>query len=305
MNAPALVILAAGMGSRYGGLKQIDPIDEQGHKIIDFSIYDAMHAGFEKVVFIIKKEHENDFRECIGNAVSKHIAVEYVFQDMLDVPADFQIPEERVKPWGTTHALLCCKEVLNQPFAVINADDYYGKSAYKTLYDYLMAHADDTENNYAMVGYELGKTLTKTGSVARGCCVINDHGFLTTIKERSKIIQTETGAAYTEDDGETYVPVSVDTLVSMNMWGFYPSVLEEFEKAMHLFFKEAVAKNPLKAECLIPVEMDVLLKNGKASVEVLSSSDRWFGVTYQEDKPVVMASIKELKEKGVYPEKLW
>lgn len=305
MKKPTLVILAAGMGSRYGGLKQIDPIDDEGHKIIDFSIYDAMKAGFGKVVFIIKKEHEKDFRECIGDAVSKHMEVEYVFQDLQDVPADFTIPEGRVKPWGTTHALMCCKDAVKEPFAVINADDYYGKSAYETLYQYLTGNGDEEARTYAMVGYQLKNTLTEKGSVARGCCVMDEEGFLTEIVERTKIIKTTEGAAFTEDDGATYEPVSVDTLVSMNMWAFYPNVFVEFERAMQRFFKEDVEKNPMKAECLIPTEIGRLLKEERATVKVLSSKDKWFGVTYQEDKPFVKASIAELKAQGVYPGKLW
>lgn len=305
MKKPTLVILAAGMGSRYGGLKQIDPIDDEGHKIIDFSIYDALKAGFGKVVFIIKKENEADFRSLVGDPISKHMEVEYVFQDIKDVPEGFVIDPERVKPWGTTHALQCCKGVVNEPFAVINADDYYGRSAYTTLFEFLTGHEDGDVHPYAMVGYELKNTLTDKGSVARGICVTNEQGFLKDIVERTKIIKTETGAAFTEDDGATYTDVSVDSLVSMNMWAFYPSVFELFDLCLDRFFKEDVAKNPLKAECLIPTEVDKLLKNGQATVEVLSSQDKWFGVTYQEDKPFVKASIAELKEEGLYPKKLW
>ena len=306
MGKPTLVILAAGMGSRYGGLKQIDPIDESGHKIIDFSIYDAMNAGFGKVVFIIKKEHEADFRACIGDAVSKHIEVEYVFQDMEDVPEWFTIPQGRVKPWGTTHALMCCKNVVKEPFAVINADDYYGKSAYTTLVDFLTTHEEKKDlPGYAMVGYELKNTLTDKGSVARGLCVTDGAGYLMEIVERTKIIKTETGAAYTEDDGETWTPVSVDTLVSMNMWAFYPSIFTQLEAALEDFFASQVEDNPMKAECLIPTEVGRLLENKKAAVQVLSSRDKWFGVTYQEDKPYVKQSIQELKKQGVYPHKLW
>ena len=305
MKKPTLVILAAGMGSRYGGLKQIDPIDDEGHKIIDFSIYDALKAGFGKVVFIIKKENEVDFRTLVGDPISKHMEVEYVFQDIKDVPEGFVMDPERVKPWGTTHALQCCKGVVNEPFAVINADDYYGRSAYTTLYEYLTGHEDGEVPPYAMVGYELKNTLTDKGSVARGICVTNEQGFLEDIVERTKIIKTETGAAFTEDEGATYTDVSVDSLVSMNMWAFYPSVFELFDEALERFFREDVPKKPLKAECLIPTEVDKLLKAGKATVEVLSSQDRWFGVTYQEDKPYVKASIAELKEEGLYPKKLW
>lgn len=304
MKKPVLVILAAGMGSRYGGLKQIDPVDEQGNKIIDFSIYDAMRAGFKKVIFIIKKENEQDFRTCIGDAVSKYMEVEYVFQDLMKVPEDFKIPEDRVKPWGTAHAILCCKDVIKEPFAVINADDYYGKSAFQTLYDFLTTHQDDDKYRYAMVGYELGNTLTENGSVARGCCVTDAEGFLVTIAERTQIEKRGDGAVYTED-GTNFVPIAMDTPVSMNMWGFTPSILGELELAVNKFFHTEVEQNPLKSECFLPIEVDKLLKEGKATVKVLSSKDKWFGVTYKEDKPFVVESVKKLKTEGVYPEKLW
>ena len=305
MEKPTLVILAAGMGSRYGGLKQIDPVDDKGNKIIDFSIYDAVRAGFGKVVFIIKREHEQDFRECIGNAVSKHIPVEYVFQELTKVPEGFQIPEGRVKPWGTAHAILCCKGVVNEPFAVINAEDYYGRSAFEELYRFLTTHHDDEKYRYAMVGYQLGNTLTDNGSVARGICVTDENGYLQEIAERTKIVKTEDGAAYTEDDGKTWIPVGLKTPVSMNMWAFSPSIINELQNAVDRFFAEEVEKNPLKSECFLPIEVDKLLKAGKATVEVLHSADKWFGVTYKEDKPFVMESIQKLKDAGVYPDVLW
>lgn len=305
MKDPVLVILAAGMGSRYGGLKQIDPVDAQGNKIIDFSIYDAMRAGFKKVVFIIKKENEKDFRSCIGDEVSKYMEVEYVFQDLKKVPKGFKIPEGRVKPWGTAHAILCCKDTVKEPFAVINADDYYGRSAFQTLYDYLTTHEDDELYRYAMVGYELGNTLTENGSVARGCCVTDENGYLVTIAERTHIEKTKEGAAYSEDGGKTFTDIPLDTPVSMNMWGFTPSIMDELERAVNRFFAEGVDSNPLKAECFLPIEVDKLLKEKKATVEVLPSKDKWFGVTYKEDKPFVVESIQKLKDAGVYPDKLW
>ena len=286
-------------------MKQIDPVDDQGNKIIDFSIYDAMKAGFEKVVFIIKKENEQDFRSCIGDAVSRYMEVEYVFQDLKKVPEGFEIPEGRIKPWGTAHAILCCKETVKEPFAVINADDFYGRSAFKTLYDYLTTHEDDELFRYAMVGYELGNTLTENGSVARGCCVTNEEGYLVTIAERTQIEKRPQGAAYSEDGGKTYTDIPLDTPVSMNMWGFTPSIMGELEKAVNRFFQEGVKSNPLKAECFLPIEVDKLLKDKKATVKVLSSKDKWFGVTYKEDKPFVMESIQKLKDAGVYPDKLW
>ena len=302
---PTLVILAAGMGSRYGGLKQIDPIDEHGHKIIDFSAYDAMRAGFGKVVFIIKKETEQDFRSCIGDAVSRKMEVEYVYQDLNDVPAGFSIPEGRVKPWGTAHAVLACKDAVREPFAVINADDYYGVSAYQSLYDYLTNLPRQEKMPFCMVGYELQNTLTEYGSVARGCCQMDAAGYLETIVERTKIIKTEDGAAYSEDDGATYHPLPANMLVSMNMWGFVPEIFQELQVSMDRFFTSEVKKNPLKSECYIPMEVGRMIREEKATVKVLSSRDRWFGVTYKEDKPFVMESIKQLKAQGVYPDVLW
>ncbi|MGN0327281.1 MAG: NDP-sugar synthase [Lachnospiraceae bacterium] len=310
-KGPALVILAAGMGSRYGGLKQIDPIDEKGHKIIDFSIYDAMRAGFRKVVFIIKKENEQDFRTCIGDAVSSKMQVEYVFQDINAVPEGFVIPEGRVKPWGTAHAILACRDTVKEPFAVINADDYYGVDAYRALFDFLTTGRETASDSmrqkmpFCMVGYELKNTLTENGSVARGCCKMNEEGYLQSIVERTKIIKTNEGAAYSEDDGATYHPVPVDSLVSMNMWGFTPEIFDELQVSMDRFFASEALKNPLKSECYLPVEVGRMINEGKASVKVLSSKDRWFGVTYKEDKPFVMESIRALKEQGVYPDVLW
>ena len=303
MEKPVLVILAAGMGSRYGGLKQMDPVDEEGHKIIDFSIYDAKDAGFEKVVFIIKKEMEADFKELVGEPISRHMEVEYVFQELTDVPEGFTIPEGRVKPWGTTHAIMQCRDVVKGPFMVINSDDYYGKSGYKVMYDFLCDTADE-DYSYAMVAYELGKTLTEKGSVTRGVCNTDDNGNLSHIVETKNLVKDGDGAAVMAEDGGL-TPIDVDTPVSMNMWGFKASLFEEFDKALDRFFKEKVEDNPQKAECLIPTEVDVLIKSGKATVKALSSSDKWFGVTYKEDKPFVVDSIKKLKEAGQYPKVLW
>ena len=304
MDKPVLVILAAGMGSRYGGLKQMDPIDDEGHKIIDFSIYDAHKAGFEKVVFIIKKEMEADFKELVGNPISKHMEVEYVFQDIINVPETFEIPEGRVKPWGTTHAIMRCRDVINGPFMVINADDYYGKNGYKLMYDFLTETQED-DSAYAMVAYELGKTLTEKGSVTRGVCNVDDNGNLSHVVEQKNLVKTDTGAAYSEEEGSELKAIDVNTPVSMNMWGFKTGLFEEFDEAMNEFFAVRVAENPMKAECLIPTEVDKLIKAEKVTVKVLTSSDRWFGVTYKEDKPFVVESFRKLKEAGEYPKKLW
>ncbi len=302
MKDLTLVILAAGMGSRYGGLKQIDPVDEEGNKIIDFSIYDAIRAGFKKVVFIIKKENEADFRSCIGDIVSPHIKVEYVFQELTALPDGFAVPEGREKPWGTTHAILACRDVIDGPFAVINADDFYGQQAFKVLADYL--NGDIREGEYAMVGYRLANTLTDNGYVSRGVCNYDDKGYLIDIHERTHIEKRESGAAYTED-GENFHPLTGDELVSMNFWGFTPGIIGELQGIFERFLKNEVPSNPLKSECYIPVSVDELLKAGKATVKVLSSPDKWFGVTYKEDKPMVVASVEKLKEEGRYPRKLW
>ena len=305
MENPVLVIMAAGMGSRYGGLKQIDPVDKEGHKIIDFSIYDAYRAGFKKVIFIIKKENEELFKEVIGNAVSNKMEVEYAFQDLNDVPEGFVIPEGRVKPWGTAHAIYCARNIINGPFAVINSDDYYGVDAFQVMYDFLTTHEDDEKHRFAMVGYKLENTLTENGYVSRGCCNTDEKGRLSDVIERTHIIKTEDGAAFSEDDGVTYTPIPVDTLVSMNFWGFSKGIMAELKESLDYFFENTVAGNPMKSECYIPLEVGRLLKENKATVEILTSNDKWFGVTYKEDKPFVEASIQALKDKGVYPDKLW
>jgi NDP-sugar pyrophosphorylase family protein len=305
MDKPVLVIMAAGMGSRYGGLKQIDPVDEQGNKIIDFSIYDAIRAGFKKVIFIIKKENERDFRTCIGDVVKGHIEVEYVFQELSDIPEGAVIPEGRIKPWGTAHAVLSCRKVIEGPFAVINADDFYGREAFRVIYDYLANNRDDDKYRYAMVGYELRNTLTENGYVSRGVCSTDADGYLTDIVERTHIEKDGEGAKFTEDDGATYTAIDPESIVSMNMWGFTKGFIDETDKSFRRFFSETVPGNPLKAECYLPGVVDELLKADKATVKVLKSTDRWFGVTYKEDKPFVMESIKALKEKGEYPESLW
>lgn len=302
MKKPVLVIMAAGMGSRYGGLKQIDPIDEQGHIIMDFSIYDALAAGFEKVVFIIKKANEAAFKESIGNRISKKIQVEYVYQELEKLPAGFFVPEGRQKPFGTGHAILCCKEVLDGPFAVINADDYYGKHAYQAIYDYLVSHQDDQLYRYTMVGYALKNTLTENGHVARGICKTDAQGFLTGIDERTHIEKRGAGAAFTEDEGKTWTELSMDSTVSMNMWGFSQSILKELESGFVEFLKNDLPKNPLKAEYFLPFAVDGLLSEGKASVQVLTSQDKWYGVTYKEDKEMVVKAISELKKQGLYPD---
>ena len=305
MKKPVLVIMAAGMGSRYGGLKQIDPVDPQGHIIMDFSLYDAKKAGFEKAVFIIKKENEALFRECVGDRVSRYMDVAYVFQDIENIPEGYEVPEGRVKPWGTGHAVLSCIDEVDGPFAVINADDYYGSRAFQLIYDYLTTHEDDDKFRYTMVGYILKNTLTENGHVARGICQVDENGFLVDIHERTRIIKTETGAAYTEDDGKTWIPVSPESLVSMNMWGFSASILRMLKEKFPDFLEENLKKNPMKCEYFLPFVVDELLKEGRATVQVLKTEDRWYGVTYQEDKETVVNAIQMLKNQGIYPENLW
>lgn len=304
MSKPTLVVMAAGMGSRYGGLKQIDPIDSQGNLIIDFSIYDALKAGFEKIVFVIKHEIEKDFKESIGDRMSKLAEVEYVYQELDKLPAGYEIPEGRVKPWGTAHAILCCKDVIDGPFAVINSDDYYGPKAYKTLYEHLMRTDKDDKFGIALVGYKLYNTLTDKGSVARGICRV-ENGKLMEINERTQIEMDGENARYTEDGGKTYTPLSGDSIASMNMWGYNREFIDELEKRFPKFLDKALKENPLKSEFFLPVTVDDMLRDGIASVDVLTTPDKWYGVTYADDKPAVMAGIQSLKDSGLYPEELW
>lgn len=305
MSKPVLVIMAAGMGSRYGGLKQIDPIDDKGHIIIDFSMFDAKKAGFEKVIFIIKKENEEDFKEVVGNRMAKYLEVEYAYQDLNNLPEGYALPEGRTKPWGTAHAVLSCIDRIDGPFAVINADDYYGQEAFRLIYDYLDTHADDDKYRYAMVGYQLVNTVTDNGHVARGVCEIDEKGRLTAVNERTRIEKRGDGIAYTEDDGQTWVDLSADTIVSMNMWGFTKSILKEIKDGFPAFLEEGLKKNPMKCEYFLPAVVSSLLEAGKASVAVLTSADKWYGVTYKEDKPVVEAAIRKFKDDGFYPENIW
>ena len=305
MSKPVLVIMAAGMGSRYGGLKQIDPVDEQGHMIIDFSIYDAIRAGFQKVVFIIKKENEADFRAAIGNRMERQLEVEYVYQEMNSLPAGYEVPEGRQKPFGTGHAVLSCSSVVDGPFAVINADDYYGRHAYQMIYDYLSNHQDDEKYRYTMVGYVLENTLTDNGHVARGVCVTDEHHYLTGINERTHIEKRNGNAEYTENDGATWTRIPEGSTVSMNMWGFSASILQELKERFPKFLDQNLKINPLKCEYFLPTVVNDLIDEGKATVEVLKSLDKWYGVTYKEDKEYVVNAIKNLKKTGLYPEFLW
>lgn len=306
MKRPVLVIMAAGMGSRYGGLKQIDPIDAQGHIIMDFSIYDAVAAGFREVVFIIKRENEADFKEAIGDRISKVVTVHYVYQELADLPDGFAVPDDRVKPWGTGHAVLSAIYTVNDaPFAVINADDYYGREAFQMIYDHLVSHPDDDRYHYAMVGYRLGNTLTENGHVSRGVCKLDEDGYLQDICEYTHIEKRGDGAAFTMDQGESWEEISPDCIVSMNLWGFTASFLDELQTRFVTFLEREVPGNPEKAEYFLPFVVNELLEEKKADVKVMTSKDRWYGVTYKEDKPAVVDAMRQMKEQGIYPEHLW
>ena len=303
MEQPVLVVMAAGMGSRYGGLKQIDPVDKEGHIIMDFSVYDAVKAGFKKVIFIIKKENEADFKAAIGDRLSKHLDVTYVFQDLKNLPEGYEVPEGRVKPWGTGHAVLSCIDEINGPFAVINADDYYGANAFRMAYDFLTQNQDeDGIYRYMMVGYKLENTLTENGHVARGVCVTDEEGHLQKIHERTHIERHEGSVAYTEDEGKTWTALPQDSTVSMNMWGFSESILKELKARFPKFLEENLPVNPMKCEYFLPFVVDELLGENKATVKVLKSMDKWYGVTYKEDKPVVVAAIQRMKDEELYPQ---
>ena len=297
--------MAAGMGSRYGGLKQMDPISDQGEIILDFSLYDAMMAGFERVVFVIKEEHRELFRELVDERAGRYMQVEYAYQKLDDIPEGFEIPEGREKPWGTGHAVLACRHLINGPFAVINADDYYGAGGFSDIYEYLTGNRDGEKYSYCMVGYKLENTVTENGHVARGVCDIDENGYLKQVTERTKIMRKEQGISYTEDDGRTWVKLPDDTVVSMNFWGFSHSMMEELEKGMPEFLDTALKNNPIKGEYYLPAAADRLIREGKATVKVLTSHDKWYGVTYKQDREDVKNALESMKDKGFYPEKLW
>ena len=300
---PVLVVMAAGMGSRYGGLKQIDPVGAYGEAILDFSLFDAHEAGFETAVIIIKEAIKDDFMEMVGKRLEAcPMEIRYAYQELDKLPEGYTVPEGRTKPWGTSHAILCAREAIDgAPFAVVNADDYYGKDAYKVIYDFLANNEEGDKYSFCMVGYELGKTVTENGSVARGVCVTNEEGYLAEITERTKIEQYEGGIHFTEDDGATWTELTEDTTVSMNLWGFTESFIDEAEATFPAFLDVVLGKNPGKAEFFLPSTVTQLLNEDKATVKVLTSSDKWYGVTYAADKPVVVAALKEKTAEGKYP----
>ena len=306
MQKPVLVVMAAGMGSRYGGLKQLDPVGAHGELIIDYSIYDARRAGFETVVFVIKHAIEETFKAGIGDRLSKVMDVRYAYQELDDLPEGYAVPEGRVKPWGTCHAILAARKVVDGPFAVINSDDYYGPEAFREMYDYLSTHEDRPGcYEYAMVGYLLGNTVTEHGHVARGVCVETADHFLRSVTEHTHIEKDGDNARSTRDGGETWEQLPGDTIVSMNLWGFTRSFLTEAEERFPAFLDRALKDDPVKGEYFLPSVVSALIGEGKARVKVLRSRDRWYGVTYHEDKPVVVSAIARMTQEGLYPANLW
>ena len=302
MKKPVLVIMAAGMGSRYGGCKQMDPVGGHDQVILDYSIYDARRAGFASVIFVIKHEIEADFKARIGRRVERHMDVRYAFQRMDDLPEGYSIPAGRTKPWGTAQAALAAQHLIDGPFAIINADDYYGPEAFHVIYDYLCAHPDGDE--YAMVAYRLENTVTDFGHVARGVCQVGADGCLTGIVERTHI-EKGPPPRFTEDGGATWTQLPGDAMVSMNFWGFTPTLLDHARRRFPDFLDRALAENPMKAEYLLPTLVGRLIAEGEASVRALSSGDKWYGVTYKQDKPAVAAAIARMTREGLYPDRLW
>lgn len=303
MRQPTLVIMAAGIGSRFGGLKQLAPVGIHGEPIIDFSLYDAIEAGFRHVVFIIKEEIEEEFRALVDGILPPHVRASYVRQSLDALPKGFSPPADRIKPWGTSHAILCAKQAIEGPFAVINADDYYGKDAFRVIFDHLQTQEDDDRYRFSMVGYPIENTLTDNGHVTRGVCRVED-GTLSAIDERMRIERHGERIEFTEDEGATWTPIPAGTTVSMNLWGLSPGFLEELERRFPDFLNKALASDPLKAEYLLPRVIGDLVGEGKATVQVLTSRDQWYGVTYKEDLEPVARAIQDLQRKGLYPERL-
>ena len=302
---PALIIMAAGMGSRFGGLKQVTPLGPSGELIIDYSIHDAIEAGFERVVFVIKHEIEDVFKEFIGNRIEKIVHTDYVFQELNELPEGYSIPEGRVKPYGTAHAVWCCRDVVKGPFMVINSDDYYGKDCFKLIYDFITKPTTDNIKHLTMAGYILENTLTENGTVSRGVCEIDDNSKIIGIVERTKIAIRNGKPMFTEDDGQTWTELDRKSYVSMNCWGYPAGMFDLFDRELRTFLDTTIKENPLKGEFYLPLMADKITKEGIADITVLPVSDKWFGVTYAEDKPNVMAALKALADKGVYAQRLW
>ncbi len=306
MKKTTLVVMAAGMGSRYGGLKQIDPVGPCGEIILDYSVYDAVKAGFDKVIFVIKHEIEEDFKKITDGRYDGKIEVGYAFQDMADLPEGFTVPEGRAKPWGTGQAVLACRDMIDTPFAVINADDFYGEETFKLIHEELVKdRADGGKYDFCMVGFRVENTLTENGSVARGVCQTNEEGYLTDIAERTKISTRDGVIVYTEDEGETYTEIPIGTTVSMNCWGFTGEMMGELWARFTPFLEKGMKENPLKCEYFLPFVVDELLKEEKAQVKVLETKEKWYGVTYKEDRQPVVEAIGKKISDGEYPQKLW
>ena len=304
---PVLVVMAAGMGSRYGGLKQIDPVGNHGEAILDYSLYDAYEAGFRTAVIVIKEAIREDFMATVGKRLEQcPMEIRDAYQELTTLPEGFSVPEGRVKPWGTSHAVLCAAEAVDgAPFAAINADDYYGKTAYQNIYRFLENAQDSDKYAYCMVAYNMGNTVTENGSVARGICQADENNFLTSVVEQTRIEQYEGGIHYSSDGGESWVDVAADVPVSMNMWGFTNSFMEELKARFPQFLTEDMPKNPAKAEMFLPSNVSQLIQEGKATVKMLRTPDKWYGVTYAADKPTVIAALKQLTAEGKYPDGLW
>lgn len=301
-----LVILAAGLGSRYGGLKQLDPMTDAGNFIIDFSVYDAIRAGFDQAVFIIKRENLEQFRETIGNRIAKKIKVKYVFQDANDLPSGLKLPAGRTKPWGTGHAVWCARDLVTDNFAVINADDFYGAETFRHLAEHLSKpNLSGIPAHHCMVGFRAGNTLTENGTVSRGVCEVGEDGRLIRVTERTKVEKRVRGAAYLDDDGTTWIELPFDTIVSMNCWGFTPDLFRHLETELRGFYEAAVPTNPLKCEFYLPFAVQAQMEAGLCDVAVYPTESVWQGVTYQEDKPHVKAAIADLIANGEYPADLW
>lgn len=306
MQKPILVVMAAGMGSRYGGLKQIDPVGVEGEAILDYSLFDARRAGFETAVVVIKHEIEKDFMETVGRRIARSgMEIRYAFQQLENLPEGYSVPEGRVKPWGTCHAVLSAREQIDAPFAVINSDDYYGVSAFQTMYDRLIQAEDGERYDYCMVGYRLKNTVTDAGYVSRGVCDVDGEGYLSSVTERTRIEKYDGGIHFSLDGGESWTDLPEETIVSMNMWGFTRSFLAETGARFAAFLDNALKTNPLKGEYFLPSVVSQLIAEEKAQVKVLHSRDKWYGVTYKEDKPVVVAAIAEKTAQGLYPDNLW
>lgn len=302
---PVLVIMAAGLGSRYGGLKQLDAMDEGGHRLIDYAVFDAKRAGFETVFFIIRKENQEDFHRLIGSRMEAVMNVNYIYQELTHVPEELSVPAGRIKPLGTGHAIWCCKDAVKSPFVVINADDYYGVSPYQQMHDYLIGLPSDSATAYAMAGFRLDRTLSEHGTVARGICQTDRSGFLRSIDEQTSI-EKKDGRIYAlpQENTEPLI-LSPDTTVSMNMWGFTPDVFAFLEDGLSRFINTTLPEDPLKSEYYLPKEIDRLVEAGVAHVRVLPVAEQWYGVTYKEDKPLVTAALARMQKEGIYPKYLW